>query len=234
MEVLKVRAWNKVKKEWVLLDEWINLFVKLATIEQLAEQPFNLTLFHPDYDFERCLAIKDKNKKIIWENDIIKFTDEDGNESLHKIKFFSEDGYAAFDLVPHIDTDSNGISYALACGTIEVIGNIHENSGFLSGDYKKMQDAEKYLEIIYNLIFSYVNKDEDYPHVHELESLQDALSFIKNINPDYKYLKFIESAYRQIKEKRSYQERIGGNRTVEIIDNDNENIESPNYEADYE
>ncbi len=71
------------------------------------------------------IGLPDKNKKPIYEGDIVK-CEENGEERVYKVGFIG-DGYPAFDLVPHVDCDSNGISHYNAAGTIEVIGSIHEN-----------------------------------------------------------------------------------------------------------
>ena len=40
-------------------------------------------------------------------------------------------------------------------------------------DAQKM--VEEYKECIYDLVFAYVNKDEDFPHGFEIETLKDAI-----------------------------------------------------------
>lgn len=73
-------------------------------------------------------GLKDKNGKEIYEGDTVEcwecgYEDE---KSEYKIVYLSNQDYPAFDLWPQADVESNGLSHYLACGEIEIIGNIHE------------------------------------------------------------------------------------------------------------
>lgn len=88
---------------------------------------------------EQSSGLRDKNSKEIYEGDIVLVSDPedygDGPEwsehSTHFIKWM--DGYPAFDLSPQLDTDSNGLQYALEVQSVEVTGNIHETPELLKG-----------------------------------------------------------------------------------------------------
>ena len=47
------------------------------------------------------------------------------------VVWMGDKGYPAFDLNPHIDCDCNGLSYCMAEGEIEIIGNIYEHPELL-------------------------------------------------------------------------------------------------------
>lgn len=65
-------------------------------------------------------------KKKIFEGDHIK-ADEDGEISEYSIAYCGEDDYPAFDCIPYIDCDSNGLSYLKGAGyDIEIIGTIYD------------------------------------------------------------------------------------------------------------
>jgi len=74
-------------------------------------------------------GISDKNGAEIFELDIVRTND--GGESVHAIEWFGGKDYPAFDLSPTISICENNISHFLACGEIEVIGNIYENPELL-------------------------------------------------------------------------------------------------------
>jgi hypothetical protein len=46
---------------------------------------------------------------------------------------------------------------------------------FNNGKEDAQKMVEEYKECIYDLVFAYVNKDEDFPHGFEIETLKDAI-----------------------------------------------------------
>lgn len=71
-------------------------------------------------------GLKDRNGKEIYEGDLLRVTHEDGDSEVYQVRYMGDNDYPAFDLVPHLDCDSNGLSHAMAVCEIEVIGNIYE------------------------------------------------------------------------------------------------------------
>lgn len=81
---------------------------------------------------------KDKNKRKIYEGDILKVTSEDGESYVATVKWFGDEGYPAFDLEGIPETwnyDANALATIFQSGveTCEVIGNIFENPELLEG-----------------------------------------------------------------------------------------------------
>lgn len=85
------------------------------------------------FPFEDIILMQSTGLKNGWYEDDIIEVDYDGNKTRHVIKYFAEDDYPAFDLVPSLDGESNGIS-SLLCGDYlkyELIGNVHSNPELL-------------------------------------------------------------------------------------------------------
>ena len=80
-------------------------------------------------------GLKDFDDNEIYEGDIVRVVSY-GNVSIHKVEYGEKWGCPAFDLVPFLGCDSNGLSYCMAdLGTyVTVIGNIHDNPELLTKD----------------------------------------------------------------------------------------------------
>ena len=77
-------------------------------------------------------GLTDKNGVKIFEGDIVRDYDEE-NE-VFVVKYYAHSGYAAFDVEPEINCDCNGLSYLMALGSAEVIGNIFDNPELMGGE----------------------------------------------------------------------------------------------------
>lgn len=76
-------------------------------------------------------GLTDKNGVKIWENDIVRDYCEE-NE-VFVVKYYAHGGYPAFDVEPEMYCDCNGLSYLMANGSPEVIGNIFDNPELMEG-----------------------------------------------------------------------------------------------------
>lgn len=87
--------------------------------------------YQPSIKVMQYTGLVDKNGKEIYEGDAVKVTHEDGDSDVYTIEYHADRGYPAFDLVPDLECDSNGLSHVMACCEIEVIGNIYENQDLI-------------------------------------------------------------------------------------------------------
>jgi len=131
MRQLKFRHWDKKEKKYFDPKDW-DVDSDIDFFEAVTLEEAN----NPDGRWvnECYINLQDTNGKDIYENDVVKCTDEFGKETIHSIKYFSDDGYPAHDLWPHSEVESNGISHFLShlgC-SIEIIGNAHENPDVLN------------------------------------------------------------------------------------------------------
>lgn len=121
---IKFRAWAEVGKTMLSNDDCIsNGFCPTSTKEVGKEGIATFPLVWMQFT-----GLHDKNGKEIYEGDIV-IVDIDGDRTIHSVVWYGET-YPAFELSDW-DSETNGLSEVLNAGTIEVIGNIYENSELL-------------------------------------------------------------------------------------------------------
>ena len=76
-------------------------------------------------------GLTDKNGKRIFEGDIVRSCEYD---DIYFVKYCADNNYPAFDVVPEINVECNGLSHLYFAEGMEVIGNIHDNPDYLKGE----------------------------------------------------------------------------------------------------
>lgn len=123
MREIKFRAWDGMKKEMIY-----------PRGEDMTDHVTSASLLAAYNDgglsaIMQFTGLKDNNGKDVFESDIVKIEIE-GDESIHAVIWWG-DNYPSFELEGW-EGESNGLSEAANVGTIEVIGNIYENSELLN------------------------------------------------------------------------------------------------------
>lgn len=144
----RFRVWNKENKEMIYNAEIAYEGMNYNTSWQLGKNTndswvdcFGYYLDYPrDYEVMQCTGLKDKNGKLIYEGDIIKYAEFDWTDfsywetEIAQVVWGNtyDNYYPAFDLK---DTDfdgTNAFAYLFNEGwTIEVIGNVYQNPELL-------------------------------------------------------------------------------------------------------
>ena len=133
---IKFRAWNK--KDKVMVDVAAMNFGP-SGLWSLIEYAYDAELQLADnYELMQYTDLKDKNGREIYEGDILKVTGEDGESYVATVRWFSDEGYPAFDLGSIPETSFYGANtlatiFQGGVETCEVIGNIFEDKQLLEG-----------------------------------------------------------------------------------------------------
>ena len=101
--------------------------------ENLPAEMTNMGVSGIEVDYKtigQFTGFTDKNGKKIFEGDIIKSCEYD---DIYFVKYCADDNYPAFDVVPEMNIECNGLSHLHIVEGIEVIGNIHDNPELLKG-----------------------------------------------------------------------------------------------------
>jgi hypothetical protein len=134
---LKFRAYhkkeNRIYEVGCLYD---NGNVGVLEIDGQTGEPYECLLNSEDIILLQCTGRNDKAGTLIYEGDVVRVI-YDGKITIHEIKYFSKEGYPAFDLHPQLDCESNGLSFLESEVFDEisgywVIGNKFQNPELLS------------------------------------------------------------------------------------------------------
>ena len=134
----KFRVWNKARQCFMTEKEILICGNgELVLIDEALSRTW--VKDNPNYKVSFCTGLKDKNGKLIYEGDIVKFGEFYDNEwnsfDIGKVYWGGEFDYPAFELqCSTVDFDmSNGLSYIFGNGlNIEIIGNIYKNKELLN------------------------------------------------------------------------------------------------------
>ena len=134
MREIKFRGYGKDEhgEHWIygnLLDE------KLIGLVAIQDEKCHVWEVDPE-SVGQYTGMKDCEGREIYEGDIVRVIYY-GEESIHVIKYCDDMDYPAFDLWPHFDCESNGLSFC-ECEretTITVIGNAHDNPDLLEVEH---------------------------------------------------------------------------------------------------
>lgn len=121
MRVLKFRAWDGER---------------MHESFDLSANPKYWWEGNKDYPLMQNTGFKDENGKEIYEGDIVKCTDGEGEVSklnsdtgIGQIEWNKEWGFW------NISNIENGLGDIIYHGFVEIVGNVYENKGLLEGDH---------------------------------------------------------------------------------------------------
>lgn len=124
----KFRAWNKKEKKMYYQAE--HTYDYMYGKPTIMHSCFGDVISDDDYVVEQCTGLKDKNGRLIYENDVVKITgdvmtiDPIYDNKLYVVNY--SDLSFGFDMVG----EEKGTLYC-ECWDYEVVGNIHQDSHLL-------------------------------------------------------------------------------------------------------
>ena len=123
MRPIEFRAWDTKSNCWRYWDIQKDCMCDL------------LVYGHLDLDtLGQFIGLLDAKGKKIWEGDKVRCYDEEGFDTeIYEVEYCYDRNYPAFDLKGHASVDCNAMSYYMALGGMEVIGNIYEKPEVLQG-----------------------------------------------------------------------------------------------------
>ncbi len=120
------RVWNEKLNEYVL-ETYVNQQGKVFYYNRGTIFPLENCII------EWATGLKDRKRTAeypegqkIFEGDRVRCCEDGCDEDIFIIEYKAYNDYPAFDLNPSVDCDSNGLSYYMAVGEIEVIGTVHD------------------------------------------------------------------------------------------------------------
>jgi uncharacterized phage protein (TIGR01671 family) len=118
MRVLKFRAWDKVKKEWIFHtnENPFHIIGEVTVFDMLGQ--YSVSQFN-DIEITQYTGLQDSKGKEIYEGDVVEYID-DRDIKKKRLVFYEYGGF-----LPFADND-DGIPYPKPY-ECEIIGNIYEN-----------------------------------------------------------------------------------------------------------
>ena len=136
MRELKFRAYLKKEKKYVfptmiLVDFGIVTGIAYIDIDEITHQPIERRLIIEDVVLEQATGIKDKNRKMIYEGDIVKMRYPYDKRCVGKFVVVKDSNSPRIGLLDKTKTDEIFDLYNHMSNHYEVISDIHHNPELL-------------------------------------------------------------------------------------------------------